>query len=123
MTGLLDDLIVFCKHPIAHQKSLSHLYSIFEMSLAKKFCKSKQEPIKIEPEAEKPINVFHTSRNNNEKLVKTSDKDKKSRVEILSKRILPKPSKSEDESKDSNKKSHQESKKDNRVFLKKVEFL
>lgn len=122
MTNLLDDLIVFCKHPEAHRKSLSHLYSLFEMSLTKKAASTtKQEPNQVE---NKPINVFHINRNTNETALVKINKEKKSRVEILSKRIVKPTEKKPDEcsSKDTSTKTQQSTKKDNRILLKKLEF-
>lgn len=123
MTNLLDDLIVFCKHPEAHRKSLSHLYSLFEMSLTKKAASTaKQEPSQVE---NKPINVFHINRNPKETTALVNqNKEKKSRVEILSKRIVKPTEKKPDEcsSKDTSTKTQQSTKKDNRILLKKFEF-
>lgn len=115
LTRLLDELVSFCRHPVAQKKVLSHLYTLFENSLDKKALASLEKQTEIE----KPINVFHFNKQRpNEKVKK--DYEKKSRVEILSK---PKQKQQTSANAEKNKlKLFNATKKETKTFLKKLEY-
>lgn len=128
LSSVLNDLKRFCEHPMAHQKAQSHLYTLFETSLNKKTRLNDENNVP----AERPINVFHMNKNQSKaeatKIeLKSTTSEKKTKIEILSKRVTNKQVENKQQQIKTNVVDNKKAKscslkKDSRLFMKKLEF-
>ena len=131
LADLLDELIHIAQNPKLLSYIFSKLYDIFHVYVAKRAEKSenanKENEVQLAEsdgeleEEEKPINVFHMSDSKPAKQVLT-ETGKKSRVQIIHKKTFETAKNDSAEPRISAPKTESPSKKDSKLYLKKLEF-
>jgi hypothetical protein len=130
LADLLDELIHIAQNPKLLSYIFSKLYDIFHVFIAKRVEKNensnKENEVQLAEsdaeleEEETPINVFHMSDSKPTKQV--LETGKKSRVQIINKKTVEPMKNDSAEPRTSAPKTESPSKKDSKLYLKKLEF-